>query len=308
MNHATISVIVPIYNSGKYINKCLDSLLNQTLNSMEIICINDGSTDNSLKIIEEYRKKSNKIRIINQSHSGQGVARNKGVSVASGQFIGFVDSDDYVALNFYEELYIASIKHNVDCVACKAMTVDENNADIQKLSIWGKLPAGIYSQDQIKQLDWFNTGCSPVLWDKLFKNEIVKKHPSTNLARGQDFVALIDYTKEIKNIELIDKHLYFYRHHNQSVMSYPESINTLSADLHTEAIATEKIISYYKGYPIVDFYITEIVKYWSNKMNNIQLRYFEKQVLLSILNENFRCLEKFYKTHFDLIKNILTTP
>lgn len=100
-----ISIIVPVYNTEKYLKKCLDSLINQTLKDIEIICINDGSPDNSLKILKEYEKKDKRIKIIDQENQGVSVARNNGIKIANGEYIGFVDSDDYVDLDFYEKLY-----------------------------------------------------------------------------------------------------------------------------------------------------------------------------------------------------------
>ncbi len=108
---AKVSVIVPIYNNEKYLKECLDSICNQTLTDIEIICVNDGSEDNSLKIIEEYKQKDNRIILINQDNLGVSAARNNGIKIATGEYIGFVDSDDYIDNDFYEKLYNAA-KHN----------------------------------------------------------------------------------------------------------------------------------------------------------------------------------------------------
>lgn len=99
---AKISIIVPVYNTEKFLEKCLNSLINQTLKDIEIICINDGSTDKSLQILEKFANKDKRIQIINQTNSGLSVARNIGIKKAKGEYIGFVDSDDWVDLNFFE--------------------------------------------------------------------------------------------------------------------------------------------------------------------------------------------------------------
>ena len=99
-----VSVIVPVYNTEKYLQKCLDSLINQTLKDIEIICINDGSTDNSENIIRMFAKEDSRIKLINQENKKQGAARNAGMKIATGEYIGFVDSDDYVDLNYFERL------------------------------------------------------------------------------------------------------------------------------------------------------------------------------------------------------------
>ncbi len=96
MSNIKVSVIVPVFNVEAYLNESLDSILNQTLNDIEIICINDGSTDNSLNILETYAKKDKRIKIISKENEGQGVARNVGLDDAQGEYISFVDSDDFI--------------------------------------------------------------------------------------------------------------------------------------------------------------------------------------------------------------------
>ena len=95
-----VSIIVPVYNIEKYLAKCLDSLINQTLEDIEIICVNDGSTDNSAEILNEYAQKDCRIKIINQDNAGLSAARNTGINAANGEYIGYVDSDDWIDLNF----------------------------------------------------------------------------------------------------------------------------------------------------------------------------------------------------------------
>lgn len=112
-----ISVIVPVYNVEKYLARCLDSIINQTLTDIEIICINDGSTDRSLEILKEFVQKEPRIKLIDQPNAGLSCARNAGMKVAQGEYIGFVDSDDWIDADFYEKLYAAAKKHDAD-VAC----------------------------------------------------------------------------------------------------------------------------------------------------------------------------------------------
>ena len=126
MSIPKISIIIPIFNTEKYLKTCLNSVLNQTLKEIEIICINDGSTDNSLKIIEEYASKDKRIKFISQKNNGVSYARNKGLEIATGEFIGFVDSDDYASKNFFEKLYNSALKTNSD-IACGEIVKIENN-------------------------------------------------------------------------------------------------------------------------------------------------------------------------------------
>lgn len=121
-----ISIIIPVYNVEKYLKRCLDSIINQSLKDLEIICINDGSTDNSLKIIEEYSKKDTRIKIITQKNSGISATRNRGIALANGEYISFIDSDDWVDLNFYEKLYSSAKKYNADIAAAGIIRLNKH--------------------------------------------------------------------------------------------------------------------------------------------------------------------------------------
>ena len=121
-----VSIITPVYNSEKYLCRCIDSLVNQTLKDIEIILINDGSTDSSLQIAQECVKKDSRIIVLSQKNAKQGAARNRGLEIAKGEFITFVDSDDWLELDFCELLYNAAVKYNVNIVA-STTTRDYNN-------------------------------------------------------------------------------------------------------------------------------------------------------------------------------------
>lgn len=121
---AKVSVVIPVYNVEKYLERCLDSLLSQTLEDIEIICINDGSTDKSLDILHKYAEKDERITVINQKNKGMSYSRNKGLEVATGEYVGFVDSDDYIDKDYYEKLYSVATSYDAD-IAC-ANIIREN--------------------------------------------------------------------------------------------------------------------------------------------------------------------------------------
>lgn len=135
-----VSVIVPVFNTEDFLPKCLDSLVNQTLKDIEIICVNDGSVDNSLSILRDYAIKDERIKIINQENKKQGAARNAGMNVATGEYIGFVDSDDWVDKNYFEFLYKAVEKYNSDIALATNVRIGKNkfkkrlDIDFEKVS------------------------------------------------------------------------------------------------------------------------------------------------------------------------------
>ena len=119
-----VSVIIPVYNVEEYLQECLDSVVNQTLKEIEIICVDDGSTDNSLEILKEYAQKDNRITVIMQENLHAGVARNAGLSQAKGEYVHFLDSDDWVDKNTYEELSSLIKKKKVNFMKFKSYTYD----------------------------------------------------------------------------------------------------------------------------------------------------------------------------------------
>ena len=121
-----ISVIVPVYNSEKFLSDCIESLRNQSLKEIEMIFINDGSTDSSLKILREYEKIDSRIKVIDQKNSGPSAARNKGLDIAKGEYISFIDSDDWIDKDMYKEMYYIAKKNNSDAVISDMKVVNEN--------------------------------------------------------------------------------------------------------------------------------------------------------------------------------------
>ena len=144
-----VSIIVPVYNVEKYLAQCLDSLFVQTLTDIEIIAVNDGSTDSSPEILGNYAVKDNRLKIINKSNGGLGDARNTGLAAAKGEYIGFVDSDDWIDRDMYEVMYAIAQKANADIVMCNFVSEMPNgNVILQKVPI---TPGRIYKGIEIKK-------------------------------------------------------------------------------------------------------------------------------------------------------------
>lgn len=161
-----ISVIVPIYNMEKYLKKCLDSLVNQTLNEIEIIAINDGSTDNSISILNEYSKKYKNIRLFNNENQGISKARNFGIEKAKGKYIAFVDSDDYVETNMLEIMYNKAISDDLDIVVCDYYNYYENTGKIEEFKIVD------FENTNIKNNRKLLFQINPSPWNKIYKKSL----------------------------------------------------------------------------------------------------------------------------------------
>ena len=132
-----VSVIIPVYNVEKYLSQCLDSVVNQTLKDIEIICIDDGSTDNSLEILKTYAQKDSRIKILTQQNSGAGAARNLGLKKASGQYLYFMDSDDFISAELVEKMYSKIREHVADICVCQNNTFNDNTQEYKNCN-WAK--------------------------------------------------------------------------------------------------------------------------------------------------------------------------
>jgi len=167
-----ISVIVPVYNTAQYLSKCLDSILNQTLKDIEIIIVNDGSKDNSQEIIDDYTKKDHRIKSILKENGGLSDARNVGIDGATGDYIAFVDSDDYIDIMMLEKMYVLSQKHSSEIVMCDLVKVDENGKQFRDLPQSPQLPEKIVLKDDFTIFGEI----SCFACNKIFKKSLFKRH------------------------------------------------------------------------------------------------------------------------------------
>jgi len=170
----TVSVIVPIYNVEKYLRQCLDSIVGQTLSNLEIILINDGSKDGSLEIINEYAKKDNRIKVINKENEGYGKTINRGIEAASSEYIGIVESDDWIEPDMFEILYGIAKQHNVDVVKSKFILFDN-----QTLKEWYPSP-WIPQQDEEQIINPIKNPAifyvQPSIWSAIYRREFLNKN------------------------------------------------------------------------------------------------------------------------------------
>ena len=168
-----VSVIVPIYNSESYIDKCIQSIIDQSYSNIEIILVNDGSIDNSKSICENYANIDKRIKLINQENQGVSKARNKGLDLAKGKYIGFVDGDDYIEKNMIESI-ISNIENTkADIGICGYNIVDDRNIKIKKSDCSERNL--IIDNEQALELIFTTNKINGFLWNKIFKKELFEK-------------------------------------------------------------------------------------------------------------------------------------
>lgn len=209
-----VSVIIPVYNAEKYITQCIESLLNQTLRECEFIFINDGSTDNSEKIIEDYKKFNDRITLINQENQGVSIARNRGLDVSTGEYVGFVDADDYIEKDMYEMLYNAAKSGKCDVV------ISNFKSEMQGHGIITEYPFivdTVLKKNYIEQellpyflrTDNLNTTVNKIYRNKVIKGNNVKFPEKVEL--GEDGIFNIKFFSNAINMKYIDYTGYHYR-------------------------------------------------------------------------------------------------
>ena len=225
-----ISIIVPVYNTEKYIKKCLNSLVNQTLKDIEIIVVNDGSTDKSETIIKEYEQKyMKKIKYLVKKNGGLSDARNYGIKYATGEYVGFVDSDDYVSETMYEKLYNKAIKTGAELVECNVKWIYEKKEKIDAI------------EEITKKEDYFIYGrvmaCNKIIKRKSLQENNIMFPIGLRYEDVELYYKLIPY---INKMSLVKENMYYYIQRQNSIANIQ---NEKTMDIFN---ILEKIIKYYK--------------------------------------------------------------
>lgn len=167
-----ISIIVPVYNTEEYLKNCLESLINQTYKNIEILCIDDGSKDNSLNILQKYEQQDFRIKVFHQNNSGVSAARNIGLKNMTGEYLMFCDSDDYYEHNMCEEMLYTILLQNVDVVCCRAkINYITKNTKLKKRYYNNRNYLGGANLN-----DKYIMKTNVLLWNKIFKTDIIKKY------------------------------------------------------------------------------------------------------------------------------------
>lgn len=243
-----VSVIVPVYNVEKYLDKCLNSLVNQTLKDIEIIVVNDGTKDNSQKTIDEYAKKYKNIKAYKKENGGLSSARNYGLKYASGEYIAFVDSDDWIEKDMYEKMYNKAIEKDFDLVVCGLKYVYEDSSK------------NVYASSNIKN-DIFTKKCIkksmlniyPAAWNKIFNKRLFNyKVFFKEKVWFEDVEFIYRLYPYINTIGVINEPFYNYRQREGSITS------VFDERLFNYIDNWNGIVQYYKKNSFYDIYISEL--------------------------------------------------
>ncbi len=274
-----ISVIIPVYNVEKYLEECLDSIINQTFEDIEIICIDDGSTDNSLDILREYEKSDKRLSVVCQENSGLSITRNHGIKLAKGDYIYFIDSDDYLELTALEELYEISKEKNLDILIFKLINFDDGTtnkytSEYYEMESLKYLNGKVFNYEDIGE-DALNFAVSAP--GKFYKKELIQDMEFPEKLIFEDNLFFAKSMLKAKRVSFYDKHLYNRRIRNDSITT----TNTIKfAD---SIIIINKIIELSKEFNVYEQFKYGLAK---KKIDSAYFRY-------SLVGDEYK--EEFFK-------------
>ena len=243
-----ISIIIPVYNVELYLERCLDSIVNQTYKNLEIILVNDGSTDNSKFICENYAKKDTRIIVLDQKNSGSSIARNTGLDKATGDIIGFVDSDDYIDESMYEVMVQAMTKNNLDVVEVEFYYTNTSRKFDNSLAI----------QDRNTAIKRVLKNESFSVWRRIYRKSIVENMRFIPKIIHQDVFFTIDVLNKISSIGYINSPLYIYNMDNVSIIRSKYTTEKINTGIR----ATEYIINNVPKNKMISNAVNNYIEYY----------------------------------------------
>ena len=300
-----ISIVVPIYNVEKYLPQCIDSILNQSFKDFELILVDDGSTDNCLKICEDYKKLDKRVIVIHKENGGLSSARNAGIKVSRGKYIAFIDSDDFIHKDMYKVLYNNLKNNNLDISICNYTRVNENSLlndnesnKLSKISKYNNIEA-------LNELYTDNRLIFTVVWNKLYRRDIFENIVFDYGKSDEDEFIIHKILYKGLNIGYVDKDLYFYRIREDSITGSVFNIKRLDK---LEALSNR--IKFFKDIDQVELYDKAVKNFidaffWNyikakNELDNIDTKLYEIKLLYNeLFIDMLRC--KLISWKFKLI-------
>ena len=290
-----VSIIVPVYNTEKYIDECINSLIGQTYNNIEIIIIDDGSRDNSGNKVDDYALRDCRVKVIHTENGGLSSARNHGLKAATGDYYCFIDSDDYVSKDFVEEMIKAAIYNNADMVFCNyfSLFVNDVNPSLRLSTIKG---GKIFTPEEYLEQLYMYSGEYVMVWNKMFRKEIFNKLRFADMfcEDGQIILSIID---NCKRISYLPETKYYYRRRKSGITGKKKEIilfnNMKWIKEHMVKLKkTNRIRLYYAAQKLYISKITENYLYCKKETRVKLKRSLKKEIKLFVKNSEYRHIVK----------------
>ena len=290
-----ISVIVPCYNVEEYLEECLDSIVNQTFKDIEIICINDGSTDNTLDILNSYAQKDTRIKIISQSNQGLSAARNAGLKSINGEYVTFIDSDDYFELTAFEEIFNIMEEKSLDLLLFKLINFDEESYEkstwhyFEMNFVKNIVGDNIFNQEDIGETFYYMSVTAP---GKLYKSDLIDGMEFPEGLIFEDNPFFVEVMFRAKRIYFYDRYLYYRRIRTDSITQSSTHNFYHTIDIHNMITDITKRYGYFEKYQ-TRLYRKKIASiHWYFKLVNEE----DKEFYFERMQEDYKKFEKEYKS------------
>lgn len=293
-----ISIVIPIYKVESLLQRCVDSVIGQSYKNIEVILVDDGSPDRCGEMCDKYASQYENVKVLHQKNQGLSAARNAGVRMAKGEYIGFVDSDDYIDLDMYQNLWNAVSTFDASIAVCGIIDYYENTGE-KRTYFDGKMH--VMGQQQAIKCVLTNMGnVSPHSVTKLYKKDILEKHPFPIGKLYEDVYTIIKFFMETEKVAVVSKGLYYYCHRSDSIVE--STFNKRDMDLKNAWDQNRNLIMEYfpdlkeemeYRYFYGCFYLLDKI------MNSKEKSKLEEKELVCVLRRNYRVVLKnkyFLKT------------
>lgn len=267
-----ISVIVPIYKVEAYLDRCLESIVNQTYENLEIILVDDGSPDNCPQMCDDWAKKDNRIKVIHNENSGVSYARNAGFELSKGEFIAFVDSDDWICETYIQDLYIVMRDECCDVVECDYSLVNDENCKIDKIS---SVSMEIFTAEEALHCNLIGDKFGDVIWNRLYHRSVVDVK-FENGKFHEDVYWVYQVLAKAKKLAHINQTLYFYFQRNDGFTGEKYTFKRIDAVLAGELRSRYISDKYPRLASIAQFQFIGMCMYHSQKLLESKIEEYEK--------------------------------
>lgn len=249
-----VSVIVPCYNVEPYVDECLCGLAGQTLRSLEIICVDDGSTDGTLERLRRWREKDERLRIISQPNAGVSAARNAGLDAAEGKYVGFVDPDDRVEPEMFSRLLAEAEKNDADAVVCGYREFVERDGTVVREGGWSPEDE-FYAEEKVEQFRRGSSWCRCVgpVYNKLIRRSLVEKHALrfvVGLKEGEDLAFLLMLLPFAPRLLTLSDRPYHYRRERPGSATYGRDL--LLGDFRMDLMGMDRVARFWQRHGLLD--------------------------------------------------------
>lgn len=284
MNEPLISVIVPVYKVEQYLDKCINSIVNQTYKNLEIILVDDGSPDKCPQICDEWSKKDSRIVVIHKENGGLSYARNVGLDIATGEFISFVDSDDWIDLELYDTLLVAINNTKSDIACCKFLKVFSNEKD-KRFKIKSSQYQVFATKDALLELI-IDKNINQVVWNKLYRRDCISNIKFDVGKFNEDEYWSYKVIGNSNKTVVVDFVGYYYLQRNNSIMSNRYSLKRLDA-IEAKILRQEYLEKFYPDLCLVGKINLLYTCLYHGQLTYHYLNVNEKERAINILKSSF---------------------